>query len=133
MDGLLLCLFTLLAFMPGWCAMSKSKNAMKPDEQAAMDGMIAAARDRSKGGLVKLGKRRDKIQISGLGDNVPVWLCGWMRDPDTERAGPTIVGWRYTEEENGALCVECAGYFDRAIEPPRVVLHGPSGTERLRG
>ena len=113
--------------------MSKSKNAMKPDEQAAMDGMIAAARDRSKGGLVKLGKWQDKIQVSGLAGKVPVWLCGWMRDPDTERAGPTIIGWRYTEEEIGALCVECAAYFDRAIKPPRVVLHGPSGTERLRG
>jgi len=29
----------------GWCAISKSKNAMKPDEQAAMDSMIAAAQD----------------------------------------------------------------------------------------
>jgi hypothetical protein len=34
--------------------MSEAKNAMKPDEQAAMDGMIAAARDRSKGGLVNV-------------------------------------------------------------------------------
>src|ERR1019366_503726 len=25
--------------------------------------------------------------------------------PDTEHAGATIVGWRYTEEEIGALCV----------------------------
>jgi hypothetical protein len=48
-----------------------------------------------------------------------------MRDPDTERAGATIVGWRYTEEEIGALCVECAAHFDRAIKPPRVVRHGP--------
>ena len=98
-----------------------------------MDGMIAAARDRSKGGLVKLAKWQDKIQISGLADKVPVWLCGWMRDPDTERAGATVVGWRYTEEEIGALCVECAVYFDRAIKPPRVVLHSPSGTKPLRG
>jgi hypothetical protein len=50
----------------------ESKNAMKPDEQAAMDGMIAAARDRSKGGLVKLGKWQDKIQIDGLAGEVPV-------------------------------------------------------------
>ena len=39
----------------------------------------------------------------------------------------------YTEEEMSALCVACAGYFDRAIKPPRVILHGPGGTERLRG
>jgi hypothetical protein len=106
---------------------------MKPDEQAAMDGMIAAARDRSKGGLVKLAKWQDKIQISGLAGKVPVWLCGWMRDPDTDRAGATVVGWRYAEEEIGALCVECAVYADRAIKPPRVVLHRPSRTKRLRG
>ena len=37
-----------------------------------MDGMIAAARDRSKGGLVKLGKWQDKIQIDGLAGEVPV-------------------------------------------------------------
>jgi hypothetical protein len=113
--------------------MSRSKNAMKPDAQAAMDGMIAAARDRSKGGLVNLGRWQDKIQIDGIAGKVPVWLCGWRRDPDTERAGTTVVGWRYTEAEMSALCVECAGYFDRAIKPPRVVLHGPGGTERLRG
>ena len=56
-----------------------------------------------------------------------------MRDPDAERKGTSIIGWRYTEEEIGELCVECAVYFDRAIKPPRVVLHGPSGAERLRG
>ena len=106
---------------------------MNPDEQLAMDGMIVAARDRCKRGLVKLATWPDKIQIDGLAGKVPVWLCGWMRDPDTERTGTTIVGWRYTEEEHGALCVEGAVYFDRAIKPPRVVLHGLSGTERLRG
>jgi hypothetical protein len=106
---------------------------MKPKEQLAMDGMIAAARDRSKRGLVKLAKWPDKIQIDGLAGKVPVWLCGWMRDPDTERRGVAIVGWRYTEEELSSLCVECATYFDRAIKPPRVLLHGPGGTEQLRG
>ena len=83
--------------------------------------------------MVKLGRWQDKIQIDGIAGKVPVWLCGWRRDPDTERAGTTVIGWRYTEEEMSALCVACAGYFDRAIKPPRVVLHGPSGTERLRG
>ena len=106
---------------------------MKANEQSAMDGMIAAAQDRSKGGLVQLGRWQDRIQIDGLAGKVPVWLCGWMRDPDTERKGTTIIGWRYTEEEIADLCVECAAYFDRAIKPPRVVLHGPSGSERLRG
>ena len=106
---------------------------MKPNEQLAMDGMIAAARDRSKRGLIKLATWPDKIQIEGIAEKVPVWLCGWMRDPDSERKGPTIVGWRYTEKELSALCIECAAYFDRAIKPPRVVLHGPSGAEHLRG
>jgi hypothetical protein len=106
---------------------------MKPNEQSAVDGMIVAARERSKRGRVKLATSPDKIQIDGLAGKVPVWLCGWMRDPDTERTGTTIVGWRYTEEEFSARCVECAVYFDRAIKPPRVVLHGPSGTQRVRG
>jgi hypothetical protein len=54
--------------------MAKSKKTMKPDEEAAMDAMIAAARGRSKGGQVKLAKWRDKIRISGLAGKVPVWL-----------------------------------------------------------
>ena len=53
--------------------------------------------------------------------------------PDTELAGTTVVGCRYAEEEISALSVQCAGYFDRAIKPPPVILHGPGGTERLRG
>ena len=106
---------------------------MKPDEQLAMDGMIAAARDRSKGGLVKLATWPQKFQIAGRVGKVTVWLCGWMRDTDTQRTGPILVGWRYTEEELDDLCVECTAYFDRAIKPPRVVLHGPGGAERLRG
>ena len=38
--------------------------------------MIAAARDGSKGGLVKLAKGRDKIRIGGLDGKAPVWPCG---------------------------------------------------------
>jgi hypothetical protein len=55
----------------------ESKNAIKPDEPGAMDGVIVAARDRSQGGLVKRAQWREKIQISGLAGKVPGWLCGW--------------------------------------------------------
>ncbi len=109
------------------------RNLMKPHEKAAMDGMITAARDRRKGGLVKLALWQEEIKVNGLAAKAPVWLCGWMRDPDTKNEGTTLVGWRHTEAEMSALCVECTAYFDRAIRPPHVVLHGPHGTERLRG
>jgi len=112
---------------------ANAKKTMKPDEEAAMDGMIAAARDRSKGGQVKLAKWREEVPISGLGE-VRVWVCGWARDPDPDQKGVTMVGWRLTEEEMDALCFECVAYFDRAIKARRVMLHGPGGTtERLRG
>ena len=56
-------------------------------------------------GRVKLSTWQDKIQIGGLAGKVPVWLCGWRRDPDTERAGTTVVVWRYTEAEIPSLHV----------------------------
>ena len=106
---------------------------MKPSEEEAMDGMIAAARKRPKSGQLKLAKWREDVLLNGYESAIPVWLCGWRRDPDTRGEGETLVGWRLTEEEINELCAECAAYLDRAIRPPRVILHGPCGTERLRG
>jgi hypothetical protein len=40
--------------------MSRSKNTMKPDEQAAMAGMISAVRDPSPRGLVQLGRYQER-------------------------------------------------------------------------
>jgi len=71
--------------------MSKSKNAMKPDEQAAMDGRIVAGRDRSNGGSGKLAKWRDKIQISRPGGKIHVRRCGSIRTASYGRRGTPAV------------------------------------------
>ena len=91
------------------------------------------ARDHSKGGVIKLAGWQEEFVIDGYLDKVSVWLCGCTRESDTNNVGMTLIGWRCTEEEMSTLCVECAGYFDRAIRPPKVFLHGPHSTERLRG
>jgi hypothetical protein len=104
---------------------------ISPREYAALDRMIAecVARD---GQDIQVSMRRtlDQVRIIGLQDPVRLYFFSWAVG-DKERE---VIGWRAygADEQVAAFQAVAAKYVADGVKAKSVILHTPSGTEKLR-
>jgi hypothetical protein len=76
-------------------------------------------------------KKWDETTVIGT----HVWMLWWSECGSTANEKPTaphyMIGYRLSEDEMSTFQAEAAAYFASLVQPTKITMHGPSGTEEL--